>query len=145
MGMKRDTLLKHKEAIVTCEESIRNANEYPKFFKPPIKQEMTSKGQRIDMIYGQCNKLRHSKECCHWNPNNPNKEKIEVVVNGVSAQPSDIGNKYSNKGDHKEVNKFGSIIYHCFICNFFKHKIYEYLYKNVTQVMFKEKGNGSYP
>jgi len=52
------------------------------------------------VICGQCNKPRHSKECCHWNLNNPNnklKDKKEVVVNGVLAQPSDIGNKYGKK------------------------------------------------
>ncbi len=36
-GMKRDTLSKHKEAIVTCEKSIRNANEYQKLLEPPTK------------------------------------------------------------------------------------------------------------
>jgi hypothetical protein len=79
------------------------------------------------VIYGQCNKSKHSKERCHQNPNNPNnklKDKNEVVVNGVLAQPGDIGNKYGNKGDHKEVNKFGSIIYHYFIYNFVIHNTY---------------------
>jgi len=73
-GMKKDTLFKHKEVIITCEEIIRNANEYHKLFKPPTKQKKTSKGKRIDVIYGQCNKSKHSKELCHWNPNNPNKK-----------------------------------------------------------------------
>jgi hypothetical protein len=141
-GMKKDTLFKHKEVIVTCEENIKNANEYQKLFKPPIKQEKASKGKRIHVIYGQCNKSKHSKELCHWNPNNPNnklKDKKEVVVNGVLAQPGDIGNKYNNKGNHGEVNKYGSIICHYFIYNFVKQKSYDYLYKDVVQVIFKEK------
>ncbi len=37
------------------------------------------------------------------------------------------------------MNKFGSIIYHCFICNFFEHKIYDCLHKDVSQAMFREK------
>jgi len=43
------------------------------------------------VICGQCNKLGHSKERCHWNPNNPNnklKDEKEVAVNGVFAQPN---------------------------------------------------------
>ncbi len=66
-------------------------------------------------------------------------------MNGVLAQPGDIGNKYDIKGNHGEVNKYGSIIYHCFICNFVKHKIYDYLYKDVAQVMFKEKAMATTP
>jgi TorA maturation chaperone TorD len=49
-GMKKDTLFKHKEVIITCEENIRNANEYQKLFKRPTKQEKASKGKRIDVI-----------------------------------------------------------------------------------------------
>jgi hypothetical protein len=45
----------------------------------------------------------------------------------------------NNKGGHREVNKSSSIIYHCFICNSIEHKIYDYLYKDVAQAMFKEK------
>ncbi len=78
----------------------RKRNKYQKLLEPPTKQKKASKGKRIDVICGQCNKPRHSKECCHWNLNNPNnklKDKKEVVVNGVLAQPSDIGNKYGKK------------------------------------------------
>jgi hypothetical protein len=64
---------------------------------------------------GQCNKPRHSKEHCHWNPNNPNnklKDKKEVVINEDSAQLGGIGNKSGDKGVHGKVNKSSSIIYH---------------------------------
>ncbi len=44
-------------------------------------------------------------------------------MNGVSAQiGGGVGNKFDNKGGHKEVNKFNSIIiYHCFIYNSIEH------------------------
>jgi len=57
--------------------------------EPLTKQEKTNKGRKIDVICGQCNKPRHSKEHCHWNPNNLNnklKDKKEVATNGVLAQ-----------------------------------------------------------
>ncbi len=41
--MKRDNaLFEHKEATVTCEESMGDANEYRKLLKPPTKQEKVS-------------------------------------------------------------------------------------------------------
>jgi hypothetical protein len=93
------------------------------------------------VIYGQCNKLDHSKERCHFNnPNNKFEDKKEVVMNGISTQ---IGggtrNKSCSKGGHKEVNKFGFIIYHCFIFNFIEHKIYNYLHKDTIHIMDREK------
>jgi hypothetical protein len=35
--MKKDTLFEHKVAIVTCEESMADANEYQKLLEPPTK------------------------------------------------------------------------------------------------------------
>jgi hypothetical protein len=86
--MKRDTLFKHKEVVVICKENMGDTNEYRKLLEPPTKQEKNNEGRRIDVICGQCNKLGHSKEHCHWNPNNSNnklKDKKEVVMNGVLA------------------------------------------------------------
>lgn len=60
-------------------------------------------------------------------------------MNGISTQPGGIGNKSNNKGGCKKTNKFGSIIYRCFICNFVEHKIYDFLHKYTAQAMFKEK------
>jgi hypothetical protein len=37
VGMKGDTLLEHKETIVTCEENMGDANEYRKLLEPPTK------------------------------------------------------------------------------------------------------------
>jgi hypothetical protein len=68
------------------------------------------------------------------------KKKKEVTMNGILAQPSGTWNKFDNKGGHRKANKSSSIIYYCFICNFIEHKIYDYLHKDITQVMFKEKG-----
>ncbi len=133
--MKKDNLFKHKEVAITCEESMGDTNEYQKLKKPPTKQEEASKGMRTNVIYDQCNKLKHSKEHCHWNPNSPNKKiknKKEVVVNGVSAQPGNIINKFDNKGGHGKVTKSGSIIYHCFISNSVEHNIYDYPHKDIT-------------
>jgi hypothetical protein len=46
MGMKRDNaLFEHKEAVVTCEENMGNANEYRKLLKPPTKQEKVNEGR----------------------------------------------------------------------------------------------------
>jgi len=118
--MKRDTLFKHKEVVVTREESMGDTIEYQKLLEPPTKQKQNSKGRKIDVICGQCNKLGHSKEQYHWNPYNSNnklKDK-EVVVNGISAQHVGTRIMSSKKGSHGKVNKSSSIIYHCFICNF---------------------------
>lgn len=94
------------------------------------------------MIYGQCNKSRHSKERCHWNPDNPDnklKDKKEAVVNGVLAQLGGTGTKSNNKGGRKEAKKFGSIIYRYFIYNSIEQKNYGCFYKDATYAMFKEK------
>jgi hypothetical protein len=60
--------------------------------------------------------LGHSKECCHWNLNNPNNkliDKKEVVMNGILAQTSGgTRNKSRSKGGCEEAKKYGSIIYH---------------------------------
>ncbi len=37
------------------------------------------------------------------------------------------------------MNKFGFVIYRCFICNFIEHKIYNYFDKDAAQVMFMKK------
>ncbi len=61
-------------------------------------------------------------------------------MNGVLAQiGGGIRNKYGNKRGRGEANKSSSIIYHCFICNFVEHKIYDYFHKNAIQVMLREK------
>jgi hypothetical protein len=36
------------------------------------------------------------------------------------------------------VNKFGCIIYWCFICNFVEHKIYDCPHKDAVQAMLME-------
>jgi hypothetical protein len=50
--MKRDTLFEHKEATITCEESMGNINEYWKLLEPPTKQEKASKRRLTNLIYG---------------------------------------------------------------------------------------------
>jgi hypothetical protein len=60
-------------------------------------------------------------------------------MNGVSTQPNGIRNKSNNKRGSRKVNKSDSIIYHCFVYNFFEHKIYDCLHKDVGQAMFREK------
>jgi hypothetical protein len=62
--------------------------------------------------------------------NNKFKDKKEIEMNRVLAQLGGTGNKSDNKRGHREANKFGSIIYHCFICNFIENKIYECLHKD---------------
>jgi hypothetical protein len=52
-------------------------------------------------------------------------------MNGVLAQLNGIGTKSGNKGGCGEVNKSDPIIYCYFIYNSIKHKIYDYLYKDV--------------
>jgi hypothetical protein len=84
-----------------------DANEYQKLMEPPTKQENASKGRKTHVIYGECNKLGHSKEHCHWNPNNPNnklKYKKEVAMNGILAQLGGTRNKSSNKRGRGEEN-----------------------------------------
>ncbi len=61
-------------------------------------------------------------------------------MDGVLAQTNGgTRNKSDNKGGCREANKYGSIIYHYFICNFIEHKIYDYPRRDVIQAMFKEK------
>jgi hypothetical protein len=43
--MKRATLFEYKETIVTCEESMGNANEYQKLLKPPSKERLLKEGE----------------------------------------------------------------------------------------------------
>ncbi len=95
------------------------------------------------MTYGQCNKLKYSKECCHWNSNNPN-NKFKNKKRGnnewnFNTNGGSTTNKSDNKGSCGKVNKCGSIIYCYFICNFVEHKIYDYPHKDATQAMFREK------
>jgi hypothetical protein len=37
MGMERDTLFKHKEVVITCEERMGDTNEHRKLLEPPTK------------------------------------------------------------------------------------------------------------
>lgn len=61
-------------------------------------------------------------------------------MNGVSAQIGGSSrNKFGNKRGCGKINKYGSIIYCCFICNCVEHKIYDYPHKDVIQAMFREK------
>lgn len=61
-------------------------------------------------------------------------------MNGISAQTGGgTRNKCNNKGGCEEANKFGSIIYYCFTCNSFEHKMYDYSHKDAVQLMFREK------
>ncbi len=48
--MKKDTLFKHKEVVITCEENMGNANEYWKLLEPLTKQEKVSKGRKTYVI-----------------------------------------------------------------------------------------------
>jgi hypothetical protein len=61
-------------------------------------------------------------------------------MNGVLAQTNGgTRNRSNNKGGHEKANKFGSIIYCCFICNSIKHKIYNYPHKDIAQAMSMKK------
>ncbi len=61
-------------------------------------------------------------------------------MNGILTQTSGGARKKSdNKRGPREVNKFNSIIYHCFVYNSIEHKIYNYHNKDAIQVMFREK------
>jgi hypothetical protein len=61
-------------------------------------------------------------------------------VNGILTQTSGgVRKKSDNKRGLREVNKFNSIIYHCFVYNSIEHKIYNYHNKDAIQVMFREK------
>jgi hypothetical protein len=42
-----------------------NANEYQHFLQPPTKSEKVVEGRQTNMIYTQCNKSGHFKECYH--------------------------------------------------------------------------------
>ncbi len=95
-----------------------NTNEYKKLLRPLIKHKKASEGKQTYVIYGSCNKLKHSKECCDLNLNNSNNklnDKNEVTMNGILAQTGGgVGNKSDNERGHGKTNKFGCIIYRCF-------------------------------
>jgi hypothetical protein len=46
MGMKKDTLFKHKETKMTCEKNMGNANEYHKLLEPLTKQKRLVKERK---------------------------------------------------------------------------------------------------
>jgi hypothetical protein len=95
-----------------------NTNEYWKLLRPPIKHNKASERRQTYVIYGYCNKSRHSKVCCDLNLNNSNnklKDKNEVTINGILVQiGGGVGNESGNERGHGKTNKFGSIIYRCF-------------------------------
>jgi hypothetical protein len=62
----------HKEFAVTCEETIANAEEYPKLLKPPKKPNKTPNNTQIEKMCNFYHKPGHMKERCHWNPKNLN-------------------------------------------------------------------------
>ncbi len=74
------------------------------------------------MMQGQCNKLGHSKERCHWNVDNPNNkliDKKEVTMNGNLTQTSGgTRNKSKNKGVmKKQINLVpSSTMFHLQFC-----------------------------
>jgi hypothetical protein len=41
--MKKDSLFEHKEVVITCEESMGNANEYQKLLEPLAKMRRLAK------------------------------------------------------------------------------------------------------
>ncbi len=118
-GIKKNTIFEHKESMVTCEEIMANVEEYQKLLKPPKKLEKTLDNIRIEKMYNFCHKLGHIIECYHWNLENPNKklkDKKEVLVNEVSPQA-----RRGTNGNHEKQgnqNQGSSLIYHCFICNY---------------------------
>jgi hypothetical protein len=87
IGMKRNTLFKHKKSMVTCEEMMVDAKEYQKLLKPSKKLEKTLDNIQIEKMCDFCHNPGHLKKHCHWNPKNPNnrlKDKKEVSVNKIS-------------------------------------------------------------
>jgi hypothetical protein len=43
-------LFEHKEVVITCEESMGDANEYNKLLKPSTKQEKANERRWTNMI-----------------------------------------------------------------------------------------------
>jgi hypothetical protein len=80
LGMKPNSLFKHKKIIVICEENMGDPMEYQKLLEPP-ELDRNNDGKHTDLVCSQCKKQGHNKEHYHWNPNNPNNqlnEKKEV-------------------------------------------------------------------
>jgi hypothetical protein len=86
MGMKRDTLFKHKEVAITYEENMGDANEYQKLLEPPTKQKKANEGKKTYVIYNQCNKPKHFDEGCHQNPNNLVVQEINLITKQVTKK-----------------------------------------------------------
>lgn len=51
--MKRDTLFFHKKVMVTCKESMGDANEYRKLLEPPPKLKKTKDSKKGDLVCSQ--------------------------------------------------------------------------------------------
>jgi hypothetical protein len=65
---KCDNLFQQKEVDVYCEKNMGNVKYHWKILEPPNKLE---KDNKKDLICGHCHKWNHTKECCHWNLENP--------------------------------------------------------------------------
>lgn len=64
-GMKQDTLFFHKKVVVTCKESMGDANEYQKLLEPPPKLEKNGDSMKSELVCDQCQKSSHTKKLCH--------------------------------------------------------------------------------
>lgn len=63
--MEKDTLFFHKKVVVTCEESMGDANDYYKLLELPPKPEKLEDSKKGDLVCGQCKKSGHTKKHYH--------------------------------------------------------------------------------
>jgi hypothetical protein len=51
--------------MVTCKESMGDANEYRKLLEPPPKLEKIGDSKKSELVCGECKKSGRTKERCH--------------------------------------------------------------------------------
>lgn len=70
---KCDNLFQQKEVDVYCEKNMGNVKNHWKILELPNKLE---KDNNFFLICGHCCKPNHTKECCHWNLENPKEGRV---------------------------------------------------------------------
>jgi hypothetical protein len=63
--MKQNNLFKHKESIVTYQETMADAKKYQKLLEPLKKPKRAPNNTRIERMCDFCHKPKHLKELYH--------------------------------------------------------------------------------
>jgi hypothetical protein len=70
IGMQRDTLVEHKQAVVTCQE-LDEKDGYCAIMEVHNVFKKKADAKKGEEIYNCYKKPGHNRECCHFNPKIP--------------------------------------------------------------------------